>query len=137
VYGCTSNSIKHPESKFYMLPNRVTQPARRDRWLQAINRFDVLKRTRWSPKSDYSYVCSAHFITLTVCTDGWTAKGLASSYIGICACFFDPSTSKPKHATLNIYNLSHPHTEEAIAEVLNRSLVEWSITTDGANVVKE
>jgi hypothetical protein len=57
VYGCTSNSIKHPESKFYMLPNRVTQPARRDRWLQAINRFDVLKRTRWSPKSDYSYVC--------------------------------------------------------------------------------
>jgi hypothetical protein len=82
---------------------------------------------------------------VTVCLDGWTAKGLASSYLGISVCFFDPATSTPKHATLNLCILPHPHNGDAIAGALKCSLQQWNITAEkvmlvitdnGANVVK-
>jgi hypothetical protein len=82
---------------------------------------------------------------VTICLDGWTAKGLASSYLGISACFFDSSSGKPAHATLNLYRLPHPHTGIAISEALENCLHEWEIPTckvhlivtdNGANIVK-
>lgn len=83
--------------------------------------------------------------SVTVCLDGWTAKGLAKSYLGISVCFFDPATNQPKHATLNLSILPHPHTGEAIADTLTNSLQQWNISCDkvlmvisdnGASVVK-
>lgn len=82
---------------------------------------------------------------VTLCLDGWSAKGLASSYLGVSACFFDSVAGKPAHATLNLHRLPHPHTGAAIAEVLDKCLQEWDITAskvqlivtdNGANVVK-
>jgi hypothetical protein len=59
---------------------------------------------------------------VTICLDGWTAKGMASSYLGISASFFDTKSATPKHVTLNIFNLPHPHTGEAILTVLTNCL---------------
>ncbi|XP_074528919.1 uncharacterized protein LOC141798016 [Halichoeres trimaculatus] len=59
---CTSNKIKNPSLKFYLIPNRSTEPRRRTRWLQAIRREDKFGRL-WDPKSKHVYVCSQHFIT--------------------------------------------------------------------------
>lgn len=64
---------------------------------------------------------------VTICLDGWTAKGLASTYLGISACFFDQASYKPMHATLNLYRLPHPHTAIAISDALEKCLKEWNI----------
>ncbi|XP_034058891.1 THAP domain-containing protein 7-like [Gymnodraco acuticeps] len=59
---CTTNKLKNPSLKFYILPNGSTEPRRRTRWLQAIRREDELGHL-WDPKSKHVYVCSQHFIT--------------------------------------------------------------------------
>ncbi|XP_030278070.1 uncharacterized protein LOC115584655 isoform X2 [Sparus aurata] len=59
---CTTNKLKNPHLKFYILPNRSTEPRRRTRWLQAIRREDEFGHL-WDPKSKHVYVCSQHFIT--------------------------------------------------------------------------
>ncbi|XP_034061597.1 uncharacterized protein LOC117539508 isoform X1 [Gymnodraco acuticeps] len=59
---CTTNKLKNPNLKFYILPNGSTEPRRRTRWLQAIRREDELGHL-WDPKSKHVYVCSQHFIT--------------------------------------------------------------------------
>lgn len=48
------------------------------------------------------------------CVYGWTAKGLASSYLGISASFFDTKSATAKHVTLNICYVPHLHTGEVI-----------------------
>lgn len=82
---------------------------------------------------------------VTVCLDGWSAKGLASSYLGISVNFFNPVTHQPVHATLNLCQMPHPHTGAAIAEVLESCMEEWGIsptkvllivTDNGSNMVK-
>jgi hypothetical protein len=82
---------------------------------------------------------------VTICLDGWSKKGLTSSFLGISACFFCLRTSKPVHAFLNLNNIEHPHTGEMISEQLHRSLAQWGIEVDkvlliitdnGANMVK-
>ncbi|XP_034083528.1 uncharacterized protein LOC117553618 isoform X2 [Gymnodraco acuticeps] len=59
---CTTNKLKNPNLKFYILPNGSTEPRRRTRWLQAIRREDEFGHL-WDPKSKHVYVCSQHFIT--------------------------------------------------------------------------
>lgn len=82
---------------------------------------------------------------LTICLDGWTAKGLSHSYLGISACFFDPVSYTPKHATIALLPLPHPHTGSVIFTALEKSLADWGISSEkvmlivsdnGANVVK-
>ncbi len=82
---------------------------------------------------------------VTICLDGWTAKGLVHSYLGVSACFYDPTSGTVKHAILNLFLLPHPHTGAAIADALQKSLTEWNIepnkillvvTDNGAIVVK-
>lgn len=82
---------------------------------------------------------------VTICIDGWTKKGLAVSFIGISACFFNTHSNKACHAFLNLTELSHPHTGEALFNCLQESLNQWAIPTSkvmlivsdsGANIVK-
>jgi hypothetical protein len=82
---------------------------------------------------------------VTVCLDGWSKKGLTSSFLGISACFFCPSTHKPVHAFLNLISIEHPHTGTMISQQLQLSLAQWGIerdkvllvvTDNGANMVK-
>jgi hypothetical protein len=82
---------------------------------------------------------------LTICLDGWSKKGLSSSYLGISACFYDNASAVVRHVTLDLKLLHHPHTGEQIATVLNECLSEWGInpqkillvvTDNGSNVVK-
>lgn len=82
---------------------------------------------------------------LTICLDGWTTKGMTSSYLAISACFFDTMSHLAKHATLNITALPHPHTGEALAQALQKTMTDWKIlankillvvTDNGSNIVK-
>jgi len=64
VVGCTANKAKNPDISFYMIPNEATEPERRLSWLAAIDRATCDDHTKaWVPKSDYTYVCSQHFVT--------------------------------------------------------------------------
>jgi hypothetical protein len=82
---------------------------------------------------------------VTICLDGWSKKGLSASFLGISACFFDPISSKPQHAFLNLEQIKHPHTGDMLSHCLEASLVKWGIpkekillvvTDNGANMVK-
>src|SRR5688572_5198876 len=59
---------------------------------------------------------------LTVCLDGWSNKGLSSSFLGISACYFNPATGKPCHSFLNLSEIHHPHTGAMLSTCLSRSL---------------
>lgn len=82
---------------------------------------------------------------VTICLDGWSKKGLTSAFLGISACFYDLSANTVRHVTLDLMQISHPHTGEQLAEALNTCLSNWSISADkillvvtdnGANIVK-
>lgn len=82
---------------------------------------------------------------VTLCLDAWTKKGLSASFLGVSACFFDPSTATPVHVILNLYELQHPHTGTMIADCLEKSIEQWGITKEkvqlivsdnGSNMVK-
>lgn len=82
---------------------------------------------------------------VTICLDGWTKRGLSASYLAISACFFDPSTHRPIHATLNVYEMQHPHTGQVIADCLERCMQQWGIghekvllivSDSGSNMIK-
>ena len=82
---------------------------------------------------------------VTICLDGWTKKGLTASYLGISACFFDPSSDRPIHAFLSLMSIKHPHTGEKLANCLDECLKKWDIspekvllvvTDNGANIIK-
>ncbi|XDV14339.1 hypothetical protein PO909_014610 [Leuciscus waleckii] len=65
VTRCTANKLKNPELNFYKLPNRKSQPLRRQKWIQAIRREASAGRMGklWDPETEYVYVCSKHFVT--------------------------------------------------------------------------
>ena len=80
-----------------------------------------------------------------VTLDGWTKRGLSSSYLGISACFFNPASHRPCHAILNLFEVQLPHTGEMIAECLERCMQQWGLTqvkvqliisNNGSNMVK-
>ena len=62
VPGCINNSKKNEDLSFYLIPSEATEPQRRVLWLQRIRRQDENGKL-WVPKSEYHYVCSAHFIS--------------------------------------------------------------------------
>ncbi|XP_041347146.1 THAP domain-containing protein 7-like [Gigantopelta aegis] len=68
VFNCSNNKARQDKLSFYMIPNEVTEPERRKRWIQAIGRAHInddgtISNKMWEPRSDYTYVCSAHFIS--------------------------------------------------------------------------
>jgi hypothetical protein len=82
---------------------------------------------------------------VTVCLDGWSKKGLTSSFLGISANFFDADADEARHVTLALKQMKHPHTGEMLADVLHTTLTDWGIAADkilmivsdnGANMVK-
>jgi hypothetical protein len=82
---------------------------------------------------------------VTLCLDGWTKKGYSLSYLGISACFWDPQQRLAIHALLNLHTIHHPHTGQAIAQAIEKSLQHWNIprekilliiTDNGANMLK-
>ena len=82
---------------------------------------------------------------VTICLDGWSKKGLTSSFWGKSACFFDPNANISRHTMLSLVQLHHPHTGEALADALEKCLMHWDIPVgkvllvicdNGANIVK-
>lgn len=82
---------------------------------------------------------------VTLCLDGWSKKGLSSSFLGISANFYDVHSHKPQHALLALDKLQHPHTGEMLANSLDKCLTDWGIpeqkimlivSDNGANMVK-
>lgn len=82
---------------------------------------------------------------VTICLDGWSKKGLSSSFLGISACFFNTETHKPVHAFLNLSEIYHPHTGQMLANCLENSLKAWGIpdekvllvvSDNGSNMIK-
>lgn len=82
---------------------------------------------------------------VTLCIDGWSKKGLTASYMGISACFYNPSAKEAQHVFINLHRISHPHTGEVIAKCIEHTLTTWDITEEkvllivtdnGANIVK-
>ena len=72
---------------------------------------------------------------VTLCLDGWTKKRLSASYLGVSACYFDPVLSKPRHSTLNLFDLEHPHTGVMIADCLQRCMQHWSIPEEKVHLI--
>lgn len=82
---------------------------------------------------------------VTICLDGWTKKGLSSSFLGISACWFDTVSDKPQHALLDLNMIQHPHTGVMLCACLTKCLEKWGIpenkvmliiSDNGSNMVK-
>lgn len=82
---------------------------------------------------------------LSIGMDIWSKKGYDNSYLGITACFYHAKSNQPLHVLLNLHCISHPHTSEAIAEKLSKTILEFQIeerkilqiiTDNGSNMVK-
>lgn len=104
-----------------------------------------LMNDQFISKSERLHALLGQARRVTICLDGWTKNGLSSSYVGISACFFDPSTALPRHAFLNLSEMGHPHTGEKLAECLHNCLAKWGITPEkiilvisdnGSNMIK-
>jgi len=55
--------------------------------------------------------------------EGWSKKGLGSSFLGISACFYDPHGNVARHVTLDLIQMCHPHTGKMLAEALQSSVI--------------
>jgi len=82
---------------------------------------------------------------ITICLDGWTKKGLSSSFLGISACFFDPLSDQPQHALLDLDLIHHPHSGEKLSKCMDACMTKWEIPVEkvllvvsdnGSNIVK-
>ena len=66
ITGCTNSRKTHPHLKYYTIP---VKPQLRDLWKKAIGRAFVDTDGKvdhskvWSPRTNHTYICSAHFIT--------------------------------------------------------------------------
>ena len=86
-------------------------------------RFTVPKKSKISTLVNETYVeqqkefrhrlSMARKITLGL--DIWTKKGLTASFISISACYFNPEDNKAEHILLNLKEMVHPHTAQAIS----------------------
>lgn len=63
-----------------------------------------------------------------MCVDGWSKRGLKSSFL-VCLNVFNISLCL-KHALLNLHRLEHPHTSEVITHCIDLTLEAWKITAD-------
>ncbi|KAJ8394943.1 hypothetical protein AAFF_G00040660 [Aldrovandia affinis] len=115
-------------------------------------RFTVPKKTKVSNLVNEAYVeqqekfrhrlSVARKVTLGL--DIWTKKGLTASFIAISACYFNPEDNKAEHILLNLKEMVHPHTAQAISALVEESIEAWgipkekiltTITDNGSNMV--
>jgi hypothetical protein len=70
---------------------------------------------------------------------------LTSSFLAKSATFLHTSTYRPTHVLLNLHEIAHPHTGNMLAEKLNETPDQWSIsifkvlmvvTDNGSNMTK-
>ena len=59
---------------------------------------------------------------ISIGADIWTKRGLTMSYLGVSAAFYDPIGKQPVHAFLNLHIIEHPHTGDAMAAKLQRTI---------------
>ena len=67
---------------------------------------------------------------VTLCVDGWSKRGLTSSFIGVSACLYHPPGGQVYHALLNLHRIENPHTGEAIDGCIDDTLEAWGIGED-------
>lgn len=88
------------------------------------------------------YIQQANKICL--CTDIWSKKGLASSYLGITGHFFSPKDNRRHCVTLAVRRMPASHTAINIRHIFEDVLSEWEIpnnkisailTDNGSNIV--
>jgi hypothetical protein len=77
--------------------------------------------------------------------DCWSKKSLSASFLAVSASFYHPSRHQPIHVLLNLYQISHPHSGEMLADKLMETLECWGIarskilmivTDNGSNTIK-
>lgn len=104
-----------------------------------------LLQTKWQKSVAHLKQLLARARRVSICVDGWSKKGLSSAFLGISACFFDPSANASRHVTLTLTQIHHPHTGEMLATALNNCLTEWELRSDkvmmivsdnGGNMIK-
>ncbi|MGH0174910.1 UNVERIFIED_CONTAM: hypothetical protein FKN15_069316, partial [Acipenser sinensis] len=66
---------------------------------------------------------------VTLCIDGWSKKGPTAFYMGISACFYNPSAKEAQHVFIFIEFLIH--LQEAIAKCIEHTLATWDIGGKG------
>ena len=81
---------------------------------------------------------------ITIGLDIWTKKGLTASFLAVSACYFNSQDNKAEHILLNLKQMVHPHTAQAISALVEESKEEWGIpkekiltiiTDNGSNMV--
>lgn len=81
---------------------------------------------------------------VTIGLDIWTKKGLTASFLAVSACYFNSQDNKAEHILLNLKQMVHPHTAQAIAALVEECTEEWGIpkekiltiiTDNGSNMV--
>jgi len=104
-----------------------------------------LLKEKWEGAKGHLKNLLARCRKVVICLDGWTKKVLSSHYLGISACFFDPSAGDVKHIVLQLAVIRHPHTGEKLAAALNDCLTDWGLGADkilmivsdnGSNMIK-
>lgn len=66
-----------------------------------------------------------HKITFSL--DIWTKKGLTASFLAVSACYFNSQDNKAEHILLNLKQMVHPHTAQAITALVEGCTEEWGI----------
>jgi hypothetical protein len=101
---------------------------------------EIIQSMKYSVKCSMAVSRKIHF-----CADIWSKKGLTSSYLGVTAHYYSPIDQNIHHPTIAVRQLRHPHTGEAIKELLMQIIEEWGIpnaklgfivTDNGSNMIK-
>lgn len=90
---------------------------------------------RWKCGRQHLKTILSSVRSVTICLDGWSKQNLATSFLGISACFFDPTSSAVRHVVLDLRQLEHPHTADVLAEHLETCLSEWKLNADKILVI--
>jgi len=87
----------------------------------------ALLKEKWEQLKDHLKQLLAGCRKAVICLDSWSKKGLSNHFLGISACFYDPSAAVARHIVLQLTVIYHPHTGQKIATALNDCLTEWEL----------
>lgn len=102
-------------------------------------------KEKWELSKEHLKQLLARCRKVVICLDGWSKKGLTSHYLGISACFYDPTSAVVRHIILRLAMISLPHTGVKIATELNNCLTDWElgaekvmmiVSDNGANMIR-
>jgi len=113
--------------------------------ITASAKINALLKEMWEKSKDHLKQLLAGCRKVVICLDGWSKKGFSSHFLGISACFYDPSAAVARHVVLQLTKIDHPHTADKMATALNDCLTEWEpgsdkvmmiVSYNGSNMVK-